>query len=237
MVADSPMNILVIFDLDGTLINVFDYHVACLDKVIKTVWAIPNKLPVRQRFGVPQRETLRRICDIGGIPSNEIVQEIPYALQMLASEMQLTLPKDLGENLLPGAIALLNEIAEMSTLYLALATGTIKATAETLLTRSGLKPYFPVGAFGDECHSRQELVRLARDRALHFYNLDKTQTTVVTIGDAPSDIEAGKSIGARTVAVTTGSLTFEELDQFCPDVILESLQDADFTLRQILGSS
>ncbi len=227
---------LLIFDLDGTLLNVSDYHFACVEKVVKQVWNVPAKLDKSKWYGIPQKETIRKICGAGGVPDEEINRHLHRAQQMLTAEMQRTLPQDLSDTLLPGAIELLDELAERQIAYLSLATGTIGPTAEILLARSGLKKYFPVGAFGHEVFSRQELVRLALERSLDFYGLDQMNTRVVTIGDAPSDIEAGKSIGAQTVSVASSSFSPDELTRFSPDVLLASFEDVGKALESILGS-
>lgn len=227
---------LLIFDLDGTLLDVFDYHKSCVEKVVKEVWNVPDLLPKGKRFGFPQKEIIRKICEAGSVPEEEINRHLQKGLQMLTAEMQRTLPQNLTNTLLPGVIELLDELAERQNVFLALATGTLGSTAEILLARSGLKKYFPVGAFGHEVLSRQELVRLALDRSLDYYGLNQMRTRVVTIGDAPSDIKAGKSISARTVSVASSSFSPDELTRFSPDVLLVSFEDIEKTVESILGS-
>jgi phosphoglycolate phosphatase-like HAD superfamily hydrolase len=236
MPPDNESDTLLIFDLDGTLLDVFDYHIACVEKVVMQIWNVPDQLDKSKRYGIPQKETIRKICEAGGVPAEEINRHLQRAQQMLTAEMQRTLPQDLTNKLLPGAIELLDELAERQNVCLSLATGTIGPTAEILLARSGLKKYFPVSAFGHEVFSRQELVRLALERSLDFYGLDQMNTRVVTIGDAPSDIEAGKSIGAKTVSVASSSFSPDELNRFSPDVLLASFEDVENALESILGS-
>lgn len=236
MPADNGSNTLLIFDLDGTLLDVFGYHVAGVEKVVKQIWNVLDQLPKSKRYGIPQKETIRNICEAGGVPEVKINRHLQRAMTMLTSEMQRTLPQDLTKYLLPGSIELLDELADRQDVYLSLATGTIGPTAKILLTRSGLKKYFPVGAFGHEVFSRQDLVRLALERSCEHYGLDETQIRVVTIGDAPSDIEAGRSIGARTVSVASSSFSPDELTRFSPDVLLASFEDVENALASILGS-
>ena len=227
---------LMIFDLDGTLLDVFGYHIASVEKVVDQVWNVPDQLQKSKRYGIPQKETLRKICEEGGVPEEEINRHLERAQQMLTAEMQRTLPQDLSGTLLPGAIELLDKLAERRSVCHSLATGTIGPTAKILLARSGLKKYFPVGAFGHEVFSRQELVRLTLERSCDHYGLDEKQIRVVTIGDAPSDIEAGRSIGARTVSVASSSFSPDELSRFSPDVLLASFEDVENALENILES-
>jgi phosphoglycolate phosphatase-like HAD superfamily hydrolase len=46
---------------------------------------------------------------------------------------------------------------------------------------------------------------------------------VLVIGDTPHDIDCGRSIGARCVAVATGHTPADELRRSTPDVLVESL--------------
>jgi phosphoglycolate phosphatase len=45
------------------------------------------------------------------------------------------------------------------------------------------------------------------------------------IGDTPHDIEAGAAIGARTIAVATGSYTTSELAKHAPWKVLAQLPE------------
>ncbi len=228
---------LLIFDLDGTLLDVFDYHKACVEKIVKEVWNVPDLLPKSKRYGFPQKETIRKICEAGGVPGEEIVRHLPRAQSLVTEQMRHMLPEDLTNHLLPGVELLLDNLMERKDIYLALATGTPGPTAEILLERSGLKKFFSIGAFGHEVYSRKELVQLALTRSLDYYGLNQKSTSVVTIGDAPSDIEAGKSIGARTVSVASSSFSTTELKKFSPDVLLVSFNNLELALEGILGST
>ena len=154
---------------------------------------------------------------------------------MLTTEMSQNLPEDLRDRLLPGVQGLLAVLSTDANVYLALATGTLGGTAEIILKRSGLDTFFPVGAYGHECHDRQELVRLAQERSFAYYDLDPVSTQVVTVGDAPSDIEAGKSIGARTVSVASSSFSMEDLARYEPEVQLESFAEVEEVAVEIIG--
>ena len=46
---------------------------------------------------------------------------------------------------------------------------------------------------------------------------------VLVVGDTPFDIECGKFIGARVLAVATGGAKFEDLKRHSPDWLVEDL--------------
>ncbi len=47
----------------------------------------------------------------------------------------------------------------------------------------------------------------------------------VVVGDYWSDIEAGKELGAKTVAVLSGSMELDTLEKLKPDAIIDSVKD------------
>ena len=55
----------------------------------------------------------------------------------------------------------------------------------------------------------------------------------MVIGDTVHDISCARSIGAYAVAVPTGGATREELAAAKPDLLLESLSDAEPLLAEI----
>ena len=91
------------------------------------------------------------------------------------------------------------------------------------------------GAYGDDHHTRAELVPLAAGRAERRYGVRYAGPQIVIVGDTPNDIACGKANGARTVAVATGPFSPDELLAHGPDAVLPDLADTDAASRAILG--
>jgi phosphoglycolate phosphatase-like HAD superfamily hydrolase len=51
------------------------------------------------------------------------------------------------------------------------------------------------------------------------------------IGDTPKDIACAKAIGARCLAVATGSFTIEQLERHGADLVVASLDEAIGMMR------
>lgn len=225
MAEQDLSNHLIIFDLDGTLIDVFEEHAASLEETVAEVWGIPILLAEDKPYGIPQKQTLRNAAEAANLDEDQINANLPLAMVKISEKIAHLLPEDLSGRCLPGARELLEKYESMENVHLVLATGTLGRTANMLLERCGLLKFFPVGAYGHECSTREELVALARDRGLDFYKLDKDQARVVTIGDSPADIIAGKAIGAFAIGVATSLFSQEALNQFKPDALLKDLND------------
>lgn len=155
-------------------------------------------------------------------------------MHLLSIETIAALPADLTGHILPGVVSLLETLVARG-IYRALVTGTLGETAREVLVRSRLDPYFPVQVYGDEGTQRADLIRLALSRAARLYGLDVHRCDLVTIGDAQSDIQAGRAVGARTVSVATGVLARSDLARLEPDAILDGLGDEQSALEAILG--
>ncbi|MDT8902497.1 HAD family hydrolase [Anaeroselena agilis] len=105
-----------------------------------------------------------------------------------------------------------------------LLTGNTAAGAHAKLTSYGIAQYFDfaVSAFGDDCASRTEISSRALASVKERYPAVPPEDIFV-IGDTPNDISCGKAIGARTVAVATGTFTAAELAAHSPWWAVEQL--------------
>ena len=61
-------------------------------------------------------------------------------------------------------------------------------------------------------------------RILHKFSLDPEQALYV--GDMVVDVQAGNNAGIKTVAVTTGSSTREEIAESSPHAIIGNVSEA-----------
>jgi len=105
-----------------------------------------------------------------------------------------------------------------------LLTGNTAAGARAKLTCYNLVHYFDfsASAFGDSCQNRSQIAAqaLAHLRSRHP---NVGLADVYVIGDTPNDIRCGKEMGARTVAVATGSFSLTDLSAHSPWWVVESL--------------
>ena len=53
------------------------------------------------------------------------------------------------------------------------------------------------------------------------------------IGDTPRDIDCGKSFGARTIAVATGTWSRDQLANYQPDFLIEDLSDVEMIINTL----
>ena len=136
-----------------------------------------------------------------------------------------------GEGLLPGVVALLEELAQIDEVTLALLTGNIREGAFRKVAHYGIGQHFSDGAFGDDHPDRNELGPIAIARLGNHFASDNT----VIIGDTPKDIRCARACGARAIAVATGKFSVSELEEFEADALLEDFSDAAASISAIVG--
>jgi phosphoglycolate phosphatase len=135
--------------------------------------------------------------------------------------------------ILPGVHELLLRLQARPQNVLGLLTGNLERGAKLKLAHFGLWDFFQFGAFADDHHDRNQLGRFARARAREKHAIDFAATEIDVIGDTPHDIACGKAIGARTIAVATGSFTRAQLAEHQPDRILDDFSRVDAVMAEL----
>src|SRR5262245_17556201 len=133
--------------------------------------------------------------------------------------------------LMPGVQPLVEQIARNADVYPALLTGNYESAAQIKLTHFGLGNYFSWGAFGEDSADRKELARLALERAVARSVPASARQNVIVIGDTPHDVACAQAVGARAIAVATGSYSVAQLRESGADEVFEDLRDTTALLR------
>jgi phosphoglycolate phosphatase-like HAD superfamily hydrolase len=135
------------------------------------------------------------------------------------------------KGVMPGVHALLDALVPRDDVYLALLTGNYEAGARLKLEYFDLWKYFPCGAFGDDAPHRNVLVPKALARVEACAGLTFAAADAIVIGDTPLDVGCAAHVGARSLAVATGSHSVEELRAAGADDVLQDLSDTAEVLR------
>jgi len=99
---------------------------------------------------------------------------------------------------------------------LGLLTGNIRKGAELKLRRYNLWQHFEMGAYADDHEDRNCIAAAAQKRGSEFLGRELKGEEILVIGDTPHDVECGKSIGAKVLAVATGGIALDELKAHQP---------------------
>lgn len=133
-----------------------------------------------------------------------------------------------------GVAELIDAVEAHDAHVLGLLTGNIVDGARLKLSAVGIDfTRFAVGAYGSDAESRPALPAIAIARAKASLGLHIPGDRVVIVGDTPSDIACGRSVGARAIAVATGHYSVEELAAHNPAAVFADLRDTAAVLHAI----
>ena len=128
-------------------------------------------------------------------------------------------------------------IAELEALphrpVVGLLTGNIRLGAEIKLRHFKLWEVFRVGAFADDHEDRNQISAIAHRRSGELLKTALRGDEILVIGDTPLDVECGRAIGAKVLAVATGNYSMAELREHRPDWVVENL--TKISAREVCG--
>jgi phosphoglycolate phosphatase len=225
--ARSAETRLILFDIDGTLLRDGIAARIAFARALRDTYQTTGPIESFRFSGMTDPECVTEIMRSAGIDDAVIHHRRQECLsryvENLTSEVQL----HHDAVLFPGVRELLERLSKLDTVLVGLLTGNVLRGAELKLRRWNLEPYFRFGAYGDDHEDRAVLARIALEkaRALSGRAFQGSETTI--IGDTPKDIACARAIGARAVAVATGSVSRDTLHASEPDALLDSLEDHD----------
>ena len=229
MTIETPT--VVLFDIDGTLINTGGAGRAALEQALLNEFGIetPEQVPVMGRTDRGITGSLFEAHQIEDSEENWIRFRDAYL-----AAVPHTLPTKQGL-VLPHVPEVLDHLSQQSNVELGLLTGNLDDGARIKLSYYGIYHHFEggCGGYGDVSTNRDDVARSALDCVQQrFPSVEPEHIWVV--GDTPLDIACSRAIGAKCVALTTGTFSAEELAPHQPDLLLDSLGDEAF-LQAILS--
>jgi phosphoglycolate phosphatase len=221
---------LLLFDLDWTLVSTGGAGVRAYDQGFEHLFKVPqalDKVPVDGKTDRAIARELIRVYFDREATEEEINATCAAYIERLTHEVATSA----AFKILPGIAELLPILAERSDVLLALGTGNLKAGAAIKLARPQLGHYFSFGGFADDSEHRPTVLRAGVTRGEALVGKPFSPRDVVVIGDNWRDVDAGKAIGATTVAVATGPMNTAELAAHHPDYVFDDLSDTEKVLH------
>lgn len=213
---------LILFDIDGTLIDSGEAGTRALNLAFEELFSIHNVFNGISMAGKTDIQIMKEALRIHGLNHQDGSIETLCLCYLKYLSLQINNP---ARHLKPFIHKTLNLLSKTKDITLGLLTGNIKEGAKIKLSPFGIDRYFSIGAFGDDDENRNRLLPVAVERFRELYKEDIDYRDCIIIGDTPRDVECAKVHGAIAVAVATGHYPYESL--------LET--DADIVLRDISG--
>jgi phosphoglycolate phosphatase len=228
---------LVLFDIDGTLLNSGGLGRASMQRALGMVFGSPGN-PSYRYDGKTDKQIVRDVMRMEGHSDEHIDARMEKLIDLYLEGLR-TGAKSGKFNVRPleGVVELLDALEKRDDVVLGLLTGNVEAGARTKLTAAGINPdRFRVNAFGSDHEHRPELPAIAQRRASETLGMDIAGDRLVVIGDTPADIECGRALGARAIGVASGHYTVEQLKAHDPYAVFPSLKNTQQVLETILNA-
>ncbi len=228
------MPLLVLFDIDGTLLRAGDpLHAQAMREALHEIVGEPVLLDGIPLAGMLDRQIARLALLRHGLDETTISELLPKIMERTGALYATRLrPGERMGWVLPGVRPLLRQLAA-SEHVTGVLTGNVELVARAKLTAAGLAEYLPLGAYGDQADERHQLVELARATVRERYGLVIPPEQTILVGDTPRDIAAAQASGVRILAVATGRFGVTELAACQADAVLPDLADTATVLRTL----
>ncbi len=228
---------LVLFDIDGTLLNSEGLGRASMQKALATVFGSPGD-PSYRYDGKTDKQIVRDTMRLEGHSDERIDAGMERLIDLYVVGLQEGVKSGKFKvRPLPGVLDILDALEARDDVVLGLLTGNIAPGARIKLRAAGIDPNrFRVNAFGSDHEHRPELPAIAQRRASETLGVKFAGEKLIVIGDTPADIECGRSLGARAIGVASGNYTVKELLAHKPYAALPSLADTRKVLETIMNA-
>lgn len=217
---------LLLFDIDGTLVDMRGAGLAALLDAVEEVFEVDRaKLPPLDLAGATDFGVVNWLFAQLGREPTEVLRRRYLEVYLKQLQQRLDEPAFNGW-VLPGVELLLKELgAGQEHLTLGLLTGNVREGAMRKLRRFDLDGWFAEGAFGDDASDRNLLGPIAVQRFDARLGRGFAAEQVIVIGDTTRDVACAQAMGARCLAVATGTHEREKLEQAGAWHCLDDLTD------------
>ena len=217
------MTRLVLFDIDGTLLISRGIGREAKRLAMQECFGMTGDLDNHVFGGKTDWGIVAELLAPYGVSAEDVGRAMPAYEAAMARHMRAIMDGYRADPI-PYAMELVSALRQRDHALIGLVTGNTSQTAAIKLEMAGFdRAWFPVGAFGNESAEREELTRLALQRASELTGARVKGGDVIVIGDTPEDIKAARAIHAIAVAVCTGYVPREALIGSDPDFLLADL--------------
>ena len=227
---------LVLFDIDGTLLNSGGVGRASMQRALNEVFGSPGN-PSYRYDGKTDKQIVRDVMRLEGHTDEHIDSRMTALIDRYLDGLREGIEsRKFDVRPLEGVVELLDALEAREDVVLGLLTGNVETGARAKLSAAGIDPdRFRVNAFGSDHEHRPRLPAIAQRRFGETLGISVSGEKVVVIGDTPADIECGRELGARAIGVASGHYSVDDLKKYSPYAVFPSLADTSTVLETILS--
>lgn len=226
---------LVLFDIDGTLLNSGGVGRASMQRALAEVFGSAGS-PSYRYDGKTDKQIVRDVMRMEGHTDEHIDSRMGTLIDRYLDGLKRGIEsRRFDVRPLEGVVEILDALEARDDVVLGLLTGNVEKGARAKLSAAGIDPdRFRVNAFGSDHEHRPKLPAIAQQRAGQHLGRPVAGEKVIVIGDTPADIECGRELGARAIGVASGHYSVADLEKHDPYAVFPSLKDTQKVLDIIL---
>jgi phosphoglycolate phosphatase-like HAD superfamily hydrolase len=223
---------LVLFDIDGTLVHTGHAGTQAFKKTFATEFNLHHGTEKIKFSGRTDVSLVREFFKIHALP--ETSTHFRQFFERYVFWLDHILAHSNG-SICPGAREFIRDLLALpNPPVLGLLTGNIQLGAEIKLRHYNLWETFHFGGFADDHEERNHIAVAAFERGRRIIGKHLKPEEIIVVGDTQFDIQCGKFIGVRVLAVATGGAKHHELKLHQPDWLVGDLTRID--VREIVES-
>jgi phosphoglycolate phosphatase len=226
------MRKLVLFDVDGTLINAGGAGKRALNRAIIEFGGIKDVCNFFELQGETDRVNFENAFyfSFKRKPTLKEYEKIKSLyLKYLPSEVDYSVKNNLYFEI-EGVRKLLEELSKIDNIILGLGTGNIEEGAFIKLKPSGLDNYFKFGSFGEKYRERYKVLKEAQIKAEKILKESINEKNVYVIGDTEKDVLAAKINSYHCGLVLDGFGDKEKVLRSGAEIIEKNFKNTDIWL-------
>jgi phosphoglycolate phosphatase len=225
------MKPIFLFDIDGTLLHVKRSFLFEIIEDILNQLGINKEILKNASFaGRTDKDIFSRLIEKSTKNDTDFDKIKSLYIKTISNELS-----EEHIDVIPGAIETAHFVRQHG-YDVGLCTGNFKEVAFKKTEVAGLHDIFNFGGYGCNHEDRKYLPAEAHQSYLSSTGVSAKPRQYVVIGDTPNDIKCANYFGARSVAVTTGGFTREQLIPYQPDFILDKLDNPEKWITKLLTS-
>lgn len=222
------MKKLVLFDLDGTLVDAGGAGRTALCKAMEKLYGVKPSFEhslISGRTDLDNFSIVYGLIKKGKKPSAAEMKKMKETYLSLLPDEVHAVVRCKRYDIIAGAEKFLTFLSKQKDVILGLGTGNLEEGAKLKLAPSKLNKFFTVGGFGEDGHTREEMLKAAVKRAEKKYKIKIAPENVYVIGDTHHDICAAKNCGFHSAVLTNGFGEKQKIQRAAAELELTDLKD------------
>jgi phosphoglycolate phosphatase len=213
----------LLFDIDGTLLLTHNGGSNALRLALQQEFDLPQPCMDVSYGGRTDRSLLAELLTINGLPDQD---DLRQRLQQRYLSVFPDVLRQCGGEVMKGVHSLLDRLHGEPRTRTCAMTGNLTETGEEKLRQFDLLKYMHWTSGGQFDKHRDDLAKRTA-KIIADRHGDNAADDVVVIGDTVADVRCGRVIGAKVIAVCTGSHDRGRLEAENPDIVLDDLSNTD----------